>query len=128
MNENVRKGYDTVAVDYAESFRGELAEKPFDRKMLDWLVERVGGLGSICDLGCGPGQIARYLADRGAEVRGIDLSAEMIIQARLANPGLVFEPGDMTDLSSVPDYSFGGVAAFYSIIHISRPELYSAFA
>ena len=57
MNNDVQESYDKVARAYAEHFRDELVHKPFDRKMLDWLVEKVGQLGSICDLGCGPGHI-----------------------------------------------------------------------
>ena len=60
MREDVQSSYDRVAADYAEHFHDEMAKKPFDRKMLDWLAERVGALGVICDMGCGPGQIARY--------------------------------------------------------------------
>jgi len=61
MSEDLQSSYDRVAENYAEQFRDELDKKPFDRKMLDWLAEKVGGLGVICDMGCGPGQIARYL-------------------------------------------------------------------
>jgi len=43
----------------------ERDKKPFDRKMLDLLSERVAGLGIVCDMGCGPGQITRYLHDLG---------------------------------------------------------------
>jgi trans-aconitate methyltransferase len=65
MSENLRNSYDLVAENYAHQFRDEMDKKPFDRKMLDWLVEKVGGVGVICDMGCGPGQIARYLHSRG---------------------------------------------------------------
>ena len=47
--------YTQVAEEYAKRLYHELAQKPFDRKMLDWLIEKVGGLGTICDMGCGPG-------------------------------------------------------------------------
>jgi SAM-dependent methyltransferase len=83
---DAQTGYDLVADEYAAHFRDKLDGKPFDRKMLDWLVEQVNGLGLICDLGCGPGQVARYLQSRGAKVCGIDLSAEMVKRARALNP------------------------------------------
>jgi hypothetical protein len=50
----LRAAYDLVAPEYASRFASELSGKPFDRKMLDWFAERVGGSGSILDLGCGP--------------------------------------------------------------------------
>ena len=60
VNEALQSSDDHVAEDYAKQFRDEMDQKPFDRKMLEWLVEKVGGRGIICDMGCGPGQIARY--------------------------------------------------------------------
>jgi SAM-dependent methyltransferase len=127
-NEHTRASYDRVAADYATRFQGEMDHKPFDRRMLDWLIERVGALGPICDLGCGPGQIARYLHSRGAEACGIDLSQAMVEQARALNPGLRFEQGDMLALTHIADKAFGGIAAFYCLIHIPPDWLPTALA
>lgn len=127
MNEETRKSYDLVAADYAENFRDELAEKPFDRKMLDWLFEKIGDAGTICDMGCGPGQIAGYLAEKGARVCGVDLSGKMVEEAEKLNPGIEFLQGDMTNLEAIADDAFGGIAAFYSIIHVPRTALDKAF-
>jgi SAM-dependent methyltransferase len=123
MDLDLRESYDRVAEDYAAHFRDELAHKPFDRKMLDWLVEKVGDAGPICDMGCGPGQIARYLRDRGAAVCGVDLSPEMVRHARIANPDVAFQQGDLLDLSGVADESYGGIAAFYVIVHVPHASL-----
>jgi trans-aconitate methyltransferase len=41
----------------------------------------------VCDLGCGPGHVSRYLWERGVEVCGIDLSSELVERARRLNPG-----------------------------------------
>ncbi len=120
---DVRSSYDSVAAEYAAEFQDEMDRKPFDRKMLDWLIEKVDGLGPICDLGCGPGQVARYLHGRGAEACGIDLSAEMVRQAARLNPEIGFQQGDMLALGNVADDTFGGIAAFYAIHHFSRSEV-----
>ena len=122
----LQNSYDRVAEDYAREFSDELDEKPFDRMMLDWLAEKVNGLGVICDLGCGPGQIASYLHRRGVKVCGVDLSSGMIEQARRLNPDIPFEQGDMLALTNVADNSYGGIAAFYSIIHIPRTSMVHA--
>ncbi len=123
MSEELQSSYDRVAEDYAKQFRDEMDKKPFDRKMLDWLAEKVGGSGVICDMGCGPGQIARYLHTQGVKVCGVDLSPAMVQQAQGLNPDIPFQRGDMLALANVADNSYGGVAAFYSIVHIPRQQM-----
>lgn len=55
----------------------------------------------VVDLGCGPGSLTRSLAQRwpGAEVLGVDSSAEMVERAVSdgATPGLRFEVGDLRE-------------------------------
>jgi SAM-dependent methyltransferase len=126
MNEDLQSSYDRVAEDYAEHFLDELEKKPFDRKMLDWLAEKVGHLGIICDIGCGPGQVARYLHDHGVKACGVDLSPAMVESARALHPEISFQQGDMLSLTEVADNSYGGMAAFYSIIHVPRTSLIQA--
>jgi SAM-dependent methyltransferase len=126
MNEDLKNSYDRVAEEYALQFRDEMEKKPFDRKMLDWLIEKVGDRSVICDMGCGPGQIARYLHERGAKACGVDLSPAMVERALLLNPDSPFQQGDMLALTKVADNSYGGVAAFYSIVHVPRPSVAQA--
>jgi SAM-dependent methyltransferase len=126
MSEELQSSYDCVAENYAKQFRDEVDKKPFDRKMLDWLAEKVSGLGVICDMGCGPGQIARYLHSQGVKVCGVDLSPAMVQQAQGLNPDIPFQRGDMLTLADVADNSYGGIAAFYSIVHLPRQEVVRA--
>jgi ubiquinone/menaquinone biosynthesis C-methylase UbiE len=123
----VAQAYDAVAADYAARFAGELAGKPFDRTMLQWLAARVTE-GPICDLGCGPGQIAAFLSKLGAATLGLDLSREMVAQARRLHPGIRFEQADMLALEGIADNSLGGIAAFYSIIHLAREAVPTVLA
>jgi ubiquinone/menaquinone biosynthesis C-methylase UbiE len=120
--QDTEQSYSRVAAEYAEKFFGELAYKPLDRDLLNRFIREAGPLGPLCDMGCGPGQIARFLKDGGAEAIGMDLSAEMVAQAQKLNPGIPFQVGNMLMLN-VPDTSWGGIAAFYSIIHIPRLQL-----
>ncbi len=119
---DVQAGYDLVADEYAVRLFDELDHKPLDRELLDRFAERVRGMGAACDLGCGPGQIARYLHSRGVQARGVDLSPAMVQRARALNSGIEFVQGDMRSLP-IEDGTFGGIAAFYSIIHIPRREV-----
>lgn len=117
----VRTGYAGIARAYRENLLDELAGKPLDRAFLDAFAERCRGT-RVVELGCGPGQVARYLADRGADVEGLDLSPEMIDEARASHPQLAFRVGDMFSLP-YPDGSLGGVVAFYAIVHLAPSDL-----
>ena len=54
---------------------------------------------TVVDLGCGPGNSTRLLADRwpSAAIVGLDSSAEMCDRARGDHPDLVFIEGDITE-------------------------------
>lgn len=124
---HIQTTYDQLAEQYAQHLAAELADKPLDCQLLDRFAAAVGAVGPAVDLGCGPGQVARYLHDRGVAVCGIDLSPAMIVQAQMLHPGIEFRTGDMFRLA-VPDAAFAGVVAFYAIVHIRRAELPLAFA
>lgn len=123
--QDTQTSYDRVAVEYGERFKDEMDDKPFDRDCLNRLVREAGELGPICDLGCGPGQIARYLHSQGVKTLGVDLSANMIVEAQRLNPEIHFHQGDMLSLPDA-DNSWGGIAAFYCIIHIPREQIVNA--
>lgn len=134
MNEDfltpVRESYDRLAEEYARRLFKELDDKPLDRELLNRIAKETEGRGDICDLGCGPGQIARYLRDQGANVFGLDLSPQMVQQARKINPDIQFREGNMLALD-LPDNSLAGVAAFYAIVNIpkeSQPQVFREVA
>jgi ubiquinone/menaquinone biosynthesis C-methylase UbiE len=125
---DTRAGYDAVAADYAERFREELDDRALDRAVLGAFAELVRGTGApVADVGCGTGRVSALLSGFGVEVSGIDLSPQMIEQARLGYPGLRFEVGSMLALD-LPDASRGGVLAWYSTIHVPDERLGDAFA
>jgi SAM-dependent methyltransferase len=119
---DLQASYDCVADEYARRIYDELQHKPLDRQLLDAFAARVRGASVACDLGCGPGHIARYLHERGVEVCGVDLSPAMVECARRLNPGLEFTQGDLLALD-VDDGAWAGIAAFYVIIHVPREEV-----
>ena len=122
---DLQAGYDRVAEHYANEFFEELKRKPFDRQLLDQFAESVSGAGVVCELGCGPGQVARYLKDRGVDMRGVDLSPAMARVAGSLNPDISFSQGDMLALN-FPDNSLAAIVLFYSIIHIQRDAVTQA--
>ena len=123
--QDTQAGYDAVSRGYAERFKDEMDDKPFDRDCLDRLAREVGDMGPICDLGCGPGQIARYLHRQGVKTLGVDLSPKMVEEARRLNREIPFHQGDMLSLPD-EENSWGGIAAFYCILHIPREHVVDA--
>lgn len=122
---HVVAGYDAVAEAYADEFGAELSGKPFDR----WLLQRVSELsdGPIADVGCGPGQSTRMLADAGAEVVGMDLSPAMVAVATTRHPDLTFQVGDLTRLLRPPTAAaWGAVVGWYAGVHLAGSELQPA--
>ena len=118
--------YDAVATDYAAGFADELAAKPFDRALLDDFAAACAG--RVFDVGCGAaGHITRYLADQGADVVGVDLSAVSVEVARQRQPTLPFEVADMRELPAA-DGALAGLVAFYSVIHLPREQVPVALA
>lgn len=116
---NLVTSYDRAAERYAETFFHELDRKPFDRALLDGFADTLRGRGQVCDLGCGPGHIARYLKARGVDALGLDISPGMIEVAARLNPDISFKQGDMLALD-FPDQALSGIVAFYSVIHLPR--------
>lgn len=121
----VQSTYDVLAEEYARRIYDELRNKPLDCQLLDRFARSVREQGLVCDLGCGPGQVARYLKDRGVRVCGMDLSEGSLACARRLNPGIEFEQGDMRSLP-VADNSWAGITAFYAIVNLQRPEVQKA--
>jgi ubiquinone/menaquinone biosynthesis C-methylase UbiE len=118
----VSAAYGAVAADYVAAFADDLDGLPVDRSVLDALAERLRNRGPSLDVGCGPGQVAQYLAARGVEVVGVDLVSQMLLEARRRTADLSLAAGDMRSLP-IRTRSCSGVIAFYSIQHLPRPAL-----
>jgi ubiquinone/menaquinone biosynthesis C-methylase UbiE len=113
--------YDRVAEEYAAEYGNELERKPFDCEVLDEFAASVPDQGQVCEIGCGPGQISRYLQDRGISIFGIDLSDEMVKCAQRNNPDILFRKGNMLSLD-LPEASVAAIVCFYAIIHLRRED------
>ncbi len=97
-----------ASIDY-----GALVDWPARLARESALLERALGNGPsrrVLDLGCGPGEHARYLASRGFEVVGVDASPSMIQRARVAgaSSSVHFVLGDLTELDRLAAGPFGG--------------------
>jgi len=124
--ESVRESYDRIADEYARRIFNELQHKPLDRELLNRFAAQVRGHGEVCDMGCGPGQVARYLHDVGVKIFGLDLSPQMLERARRLSPEIFFLEGNMMALD-LQDGRLAGIAAFYAIVNIRQESLSLVF-
>ncbi len=89
------------------------------REPADWLVQNAShltGQGKALDLAMGEGRNALYLAQRGYEVLGVDVSEVAVARAeslaREKNLPLITQVVDLDEFS-IPENSFDLIACFY---------------
>ena len=83
----------------------------------------------VLDVACGSGNLAVLAARRGCAVKGVDIAANLIRQARerAAADGLAIEftEGDAEALP-YPDHEFDAVVTMYGAMFAPRPEVVAA--
>ncbi len=121
--ERVRWSYDAVAAAYASDLAEEILAKPIERGMLLAFAElvRAGGPGTVGDVGCGPGHMAKHLSSHGLTMHGIDISSEMIAEAQRKFPEGTFELASMFDLP-IGRAAWRGAIARYAMLHYGAAE------
>jgi SAM-dependent methyltransferase len=116
----------TFGADYAEQYDLLYQDKNYDSEvaLLEQLFRKHGiTSGHILDLGCGTGQHALRLAQRGYEVTGVDRSASMLRIARVkaeqtldeTSPQPVFIEGDVTSVR-VGGTKFDAVLMMFAVL------------
>jgi len=99
------------------------------RKSGEELVDTLGlaaGM-SVLDLGCGDGTTALPAAQRGADVLGVDIAANLVAagNARARAHGLTnlrFQEGDASHLAGLTDDSFELVVTIFGAMFAPRPH------
>ena len=92
------------------------------------LVEKleVGEGDRVLDLGCGDGTTALPAAQRGADVLGVDIAANLVAAGNdraesLGLANLSFQEGDATDLSELDDESFDLIVSIFGAMFAPKP-------
>ena len=122
----IERMYDIVAKEYSETFSGEHEKKPKDQEILRRFSREIGDKKPVWDFGCGPGQTIKYLKGLGIEISGLDLSEEILEQARTINPEIHFRKGNILELE-FENVSIAGIVAFYAIVHFTEEQVGVAF-
>ena len=77
----------------------------------------------MIEVGTGPGHVAAFLAEAGADATGLDITPEMVDQARRRYPGVSYQVGDLRRLMRPTTHDgWGAVLAWYSLIHLAPPN------
>lgn len=100
---------------------------PVTARAVEPLLDAAGvGPGSnVLDVATGPGYVAGGAAARGAEVVGVDISAEILGLARRLHPGIRFQLADAAELP-FGSAEFDAVVAGFLVPHL--PDHISALA
>lgn len=118
---DVIEAYGQRADEYAALFGDSADATAGDREEIAQWAAGVDWL--ILDVGCGPGQWAAYLAERGRQGRGLDPVAAFVEIARQrygGAGGVEFDVGGFEDL---PAGCCDGILAWYSLIHATPEEV-----
>jgi len=127
-DDKVRAAYAAVAASYAEQLFNELTGLPFESWLLRRVVELADGA-PVIEVGTGSGHVAAFLAEAGADATGLDLTPEMVDEARRRYPGVSYQVGDLRQLIRPTTHDgWGAVLAWYSLIHLAASELPAAIA
>jgi SAM-dependent methyltransferase len=80
------------------------ADPEYEEQILPLLDERLRGFATVCDLGCGEGQVARRLSAAGATlVVGVEPSQAQVSEARRRGGGPLYVQGDASAIPLATD-------------------------
>ncbi|MEF3304972.1 class I SAM-dependent methyltransferase [Paenibacillus sp. GYB003] len=120
--------YDGFAEQYNKLVKqGGLAGPEASFRYIEAQLKRLADLRgrSICDVGCGQGELSLRLSAAGADVTGVDLSAEQLAYARAESDRVRWVLDDAMRMESVPDESFDFVVS--SVMLMDVPDHKAVF-
>lgn len=99
QHKNVARVFDHFASDYVDKFM----DVSLYSNGLDRCISTLPINARILDIGCGPGNISKYISDKfpSSSITGIDISAEMIKIAQRMIPSGNFIHGNVTQLADL---------------------------
>lgn len=119
MNKNsklVINTYNEIAQKYDEEFGNDYSDTPYIDEFLNYLDGK-----NVLDIGCGVGNLTKYIYDKGYIIDGIDLSKEMLNIAKTKYPNINFYNMDMMNI--ILDKKYDGIMLAYSLFHLTKEEV-----
>ena len=86
--------YNKIAQEYDKEFGNDYSDTPYVDKFLNYLEGK-----KVLDIGCGVGNLTKYIMDKGFNVEGIDLSKEMLNIAKQKFNDIKFCEMDMKKIT-----------------------------
>lgn len=108
--------YNEIAQKYEEEFGNDYSDTIYIDKFLNILLDK-----NILDIGCGVGNLTKYIFDKGFNVDGIDLSIEMLNIAKSKYKEINFYNMDMKNITLNKKYD--GIVLAYSLFHLTKEEV-----
>jgi len=102
----------------------QMAASPLAEADVKFCDEEFRTPGRLVDLGCGTGRLAIHFARKGFDCTGVDLSEEMLKQARL-NAGEItvrFQTGNLTAMPEFESETFDYAACLFSTFGMIRGD------
>lgn len=121
----VVEAYASPSTDIEGLLGTSIASDDPDRRVIEPWAEAVAG--RILDVGSGTGRWTGHLAARGHAIEGLEPVERLIGQAEKTFPAVVFHHGSIDDLTG-SEMRWGGILAWYSLIHLGPRELPQALA
>ncbi|WP_224487944.1 class I SAM-dependent methyltransferase [Robertkochia flava] len=119
--ENTRDIFNKYAKDYREKY---LDQGAYAHVLLEFL-KGIPIHGAVLDLGCGPGNISRFLLDHRQDLRltGMDVAPAMIEEARKLNPGATFQVGNVLDTRGFREGKFDGMVSGFILPYMDTEQV-----
>jgi SAM-dependent methyltransferase len=112
------------AGDMVAGYDAQMRASPLAAADVAWCEQAFPTPGRLVDLGCGTGRLAIHFARRGFECVGVDLSDEMLSQARAnataAGVSVEWRNANLVDLADLPDAGFDYAACLFSTLGMVR--------
>jgi SAM-dependent methyltransferase len=119
-NLQTKEIYDKYIKEYVDKFMGlDLYADTFNH-----LLQLIPLAASVLDLGCGPGNVVKYLSSRRKDLTflGVDIAAGMIEEAKRQNPGVCFRVMDIMDMPDV-EQAFDVIVGAFCLPYLPRENV-----
>lgn len=120
----------TIAVynQYVNAYENKFMTFDLYNDTFDVLLDKIPTNANILELGCGPGNVIKYLLNKRRDlmITGIDLAPEMIKRAKEINPSATFRLMDIRNIHEI-NFSYEVIVAAFCLPYLSYQDIPAFF-